>query len=310
MRAAVIDIGSNTLKVLVAEKESNGTLREVLAKTLDVRISKGIGSGAPRLSDESVARALVAIEELAKDARREGADLVTAVATSAVRDAANGPEFRERVRSLTGIEVRILSGDEEAHLIGRGLTTDPALASLKDFNVYDLGGGSLECIAFRDRAVTHAVSLPLGCVRLTEMLVSDAHSPFSEPEAQRVRDHVEAVLRKSGFPLAVPPRVTAVGCGGTVTTARLIRAAHQRVALAQTASTVEVLELRMLLNRIGALSLEGRKKIEGLAGARADVYPTALLTLLTLADLGGFPAYTHSLRNLRWGLAASLLENS
>ncbi len=307
MRVAVADVGSNTIKLLVAERAPDGTLREVESRTLDVRISAGIGSGTPELSPASMDRGLAAIEDLAADARRHGAERIRAVATSAVRDAANGAAFRARVRERTGIELNILSGPEEARLIGLGLTTDPALAHLRDFNVYDLGGGSLECICFRDRQVEQAVSLPLGCVRLTEKFVADPSAPFTGAEGLAEARHVEATLRASGFPTRVEPMVAVVGCGGTVTTSRAILGAESGLKMAQAPSRVEVASLRRIFTQVSALDLAQRRRVPGLNAARADVFPTALATLLTLADLGGFDAFQHSLRNLRWGLAASLL---
>src|SRR6185369_16463559 len=123
-------------------------------------------------------RGIEAIRALLGDATEFSREKIVLVATSAVRDAQNGADFRARVRAATGHEIRILSGDEEANLIGRGLTSDPALRDLRDFYVFDLGGGSLECLAFRDRRVEQAVSLQLGCVRLTEKFVADPAQPF------------------------------------------------------------------------------------------------------------------------------------
>src|SRR5207249_1268753 len=111
------------------------------------------------------------------------------VATSAVRDGQNGDAFCRRIHAVTGHAVRVLSGEEEANAIGRGLTTDPALQDTRDFYVFDLGGGSLECLAFRERRIEQAVSLQLGCVRLMEKLVVDSESPFSMANQAAVIAH-------------------------------------------------------------------------------------------------------------------------
>src|SRR5690606_36870987 len=126
--------------------------------------------------------------------------------------------------SETGHTVRILTGDEEANLIGRGLTCDPALQSLRDFAVFDLGGGSLECLSFRDRQTQHAISLPLGCVRLTERFISDPSQPLSAAAVTAITDHTKTALIASPFPLPLPSPVIAVGTGGTITTTRAILA--------------------------------------------------------------------------------------
>jgi exopolyphosphatase/guanosine-5'-triphosphate,3'-diphosphate pyrophosphatase len=308
MRVAVVDIGSNSIKILVAARAPDGLLAEVVSRTLDVRISGGIGSDRPLLGRRAMEQGVAAVADLVSEARGLGADRIDAVATSAVRDASNGREFLDLVRTATGVEPRILTGREEAELIGRGLATDPALQGLRDFQVYDLGGGSLECLSFRDRAVERAASLPLGCVRLLEMFVAKPSGPFAEADALAIGSHVKATLRKSGFPLPVPPGFAVVGTGGTLTTVRAVAAARRGVPFERQSPLVEVALLRELLAELGPLDLAGRRRIPGLPPARADVFPTALATLLALADLGDIRAFNHSLRNLRWGLAAERLK--
>jgi exopolyphosphatase/guanosine-5'-triphosphate,3'-diphosphate pyrophosphatase len=308
MRVAVVDIGSNSIKLLVASREPGKGLVEVGSRALEVRISKGIGSGHPRLSDDGMDRGIAAVRELVSAARGLGAGEIVAVATSAVRDASNGAEFRDRTRAATGLEIRILSGLEEANLIGLGLTTDPALDGMLDFHVFDLGGGSLECLAFRNRTVAEAVSLPLGCARLTEKFVPDPSAPFAHASSLRISRHVRQVLRRSGFPLPVPPGFGVVGTGGTLTTVRAMAAAKRALALGDSDPLIGVALLRDMLAEVGPKDLASRSRIAGLAPERADIFPAALETLLVLADMGGITAFRHSLRNLRWGLAAECLR--
>ena len=308
MRAAVVDVGSNSIKLLVADRDRGGELKEVVSRTLEVRIGTGIGSKRPSLSPGGMERALVAIKALVEEARSLGAEKFDAVATSAVRDASNGAEFRKRVASRTGLELRILPGIEEADGIGRGLMTDPALESLRNFHVYDLGGGSLECLLFRDRKAMKEVSIPLGCVRLTEMFVPAPAAPFAPEEAAAITRHTQDLLKGSGFPLPVEAGMTVVGTGGTLTTVRAILAARERLSLEDSPTLVEVRSLKEILALIGPMDLVARKSVRGLPASRADVFPTALTTLLALADLGAIDGFQHSLRNLRWGLAARLLD--
>jgi exopolyphosphatase/guanosine-5'-triphosphate,3'-diphosphate pyrophosphatase len=307
MRAAVVDVGSNSIKLLVADMRPDGRVAEVRSQTLEARISAGISSANPRLGPDGIERGVSAIANLASEARGLGADRIAVVATSAVRDASNGADFREMVRAATGLDIRILTGFEEASLIGRGLTTDPALEGLTDFCVFDLGGGSLECLSFRGGAMERALSLPLGCVRLTEMFVDEPSAPFSASSARRVGDHVKDVLIKSGFPLPVPPGAPVVGTGGTLTTVRAMLAAKRRVALEEVGPAIGVPVLRETLGEVGPLDLAGRKRIPGLPHGRADVFPAALASLLAVAELGQFGVFRHSLRNLRWGVASEML---
>src|SRR5262245_18529022 len=109
---AVIDIGSNSIKSLVARRGPDGQLAALKSRTLDARISAGISKDKPMLSEEGMTRGLGAIRELIEEARERRPAKIMLVATSAVRDAANGAAFRERVKKATGQEIRILSGEE------------------------------------------------------------------------------------------------------------------------------------------------------------------------------------------------------
>ncbi|MBI3886658.1 MAG: phosphatase [Opitutae bacterium] len=302
---AVVDIGSNSIKVLVATRDPAGQVVALRNKALDVRISAGISRADPRLSDDGMARGLAAIKALLAEAALFSPRQVALVATSAVRDAANGPAFRETVRRETGHEIRILTGDAEAAGIGRGLTCDPALAALQNFFVFDLGGGSLECIAFRQRQPAQALSLQLGCVRLTEKFVPDPGAPFSAASRAAIAAHTRAALRPFDFTL---PRALAVGTGGTVSAVRALFGARAGQPMEATPPVVTVAQLRDLLDLLAPMNLDQRRQIPGMPFARADVLPAALATFVALAELGGFSEFRHSVFNLRYGLAAGLLD--
>jgi len=304
---AVIDIGSNTIKLLVATRDPTGGLQALTSETIDARISAGISRAQPCLSEEGMTRGLAAVRELLTAAVPFSPTQTALVATSAVRDAVNGAEFRERVRAATGHDIRILSGDEEANLIGRGLTSDPALAPLRDFYVFDLGGGSLECLAFRARQVTQALSLPLGCVRLTERFVADIATPFSAEARAAVAGYTERTLRESGFRFDLASH-DAVFTGGSLTTARAIAGLAEGKPLAETAPVVTVAMLERILAQVAALPLaERRAQIAGLPAARADVFPAALATMIAVAGIAGVSAFHHSFHNLRYGIAEELI---
>ncbi|MEO6246590.1 MAG: phosphatase [Opitutaceae bacterium] len=307
---AVIDIGSNSIKVLIATRAGDGTITPLKVRTIDARISAGISQSEPRLSEEGMARGLQAITALLADATAFLPRETVLVATSAVRDARNGAEFRERVRATTGHRVRILTGAEEANLIGRGLTCDPALRDLRDFYVFDLGGGSLECLAFRARRIEQAASLQLGCVRLTEKFVADPTQPFDETTREKIGTHTRDTLAHSGFTFSLPAGSPAIGTGGTVATARAILGAREGRAFEATAPAVTLAQMRELLSSLGRLPLAARQQISGLPPARADVFPAAVATLIAVAEAGRFGGLVNSLFNLRYGLAAELLDTS
>ncbi|HEY5552574.1 MAG TPA: phosphatase [Opitutaceae bacterium] len=305
-RVAVIDIGSNSIKLLVADRTANGRIRTILTALEETRMSRGINGAHPTLSESGMSAGVAAVRRLMTAATEHDPDDTAIVATSAVRDANNGAEFRRRVHEATGTDIRILTGDEEAELIGLGLVFDSELAKVRDFLVFDLGGGSLECLEFRDRHVTRSVSLQLGCVRLTEKCVTDADEPFSDEDRARVTEEVRRVVTRK-FPLAPDGRLPAIATGGSVATARAMLAAREGVGFDARDPHITVVELEALLNEAAALPIAQRKKLPGLPTSRADVMPTALATLVEIARLADAKALVHSGSNLRFGVAARML---
>lgn len=303
---AIIDIGSNSIKLLVAERSGEGTIVSKLMQTVDARISAGISRENPRLSEAGMNAGLAAVQDLVARAAPFKPTVTVMVATSAVRDAVNGDEFRTRVQTATGVTIRILTGAEEADLIGRGLTADPALAALQNFYVFDLGGGSLECLAFEQRRVVRAVSLPLGCVRLTERFVPDPTGPLTPAERTAIMDHVRAVIAGAGFAFSLSG-ASAIFAGGSMTTLRAVLGARNGQSLKESPTLVGIAELRSVLDCMAAIPLAERQEVPGLPSARADVFPAAVATILAIAEAGDIPMFQHSLYNLRWGLAAELL---
>jgi len=307
-KAAVIDIGSNSIKILIAQREPDGHLSALKLKTIDARISAGISRENPQLSEAGIERGVEAVRELLATAGEFAPEYTRLVATSAVRDARNGQVFTERIQASLGDPVRILTGDEEANYIGRGLTCDPALHHLRDFYVFDLGGGSLECLAFRERRIVQAISLPLGCVRLTERCVQDATAPFSSRDRESIATQTKATLAASGFRFDLPVDATAVGTGGTLTTARAVLAALRDQPFEQSDTLLAIEDLRELFERVAKLELDERRKLPAMPFGRADVFPTALATVIALADVGKLTGYRNSTYNLRWGVAAEVLS--
>ncbi len=304
---AVIDIGSNSIKVLVACRTREGRLRSLLNRTLDVRISTGISQEVPRLSEEGMRAGLAAVQGLIDDSEPFRPATFQIVATSAVRDAVNGNDFRTRVKSATGLDIRILTGEEEANLIGRGLLTDPAVASFRDFYLFDLGGGSLECLCFREQRAIRSASLPLGCVRLTEKWVADPRMPFGPEAYTAVTDVVTASLRDSAFVFDLGDNPDALFIGGTLTTARFILAAARGVPPDSAPTCIPISDLRALYDRLAPLTLSERKQVPALPPQRADVMPAALATALAVAEMGRIQRFHTSFHNLRWGIADEIL---
>ena len=169
---AVIDVGSNSIKLLVAQRGSEGMyLEKLFSKTLETRISAGISHQNHVLNEDTMDIGCQSIAVLVHLARAYEPKIIKIVATSAVRDASNAEQFIDRVYRETGIRLDVLSGIEEATYIGSGLKHDPTAAGTKSFVQMDIGGGSLELIRFSNGTLEQVCSLQLGSVRLTEQFV-------------------------------------------------------------------------------------------------------------------------------------------
>lgn len=307
---AAIDVGSNTIKLLVARRV-DGHFEELLTHTEETRVGEHLGketAGAlPRLTEAAIARGTLAIAALIERARPFQPRLIRLAATSAVRDAVNGTAFAQQVETATGHPLHIISGNEEALMIARGIALDPALHGLEAFLLADLGGGSLETVLFRQDAIVEAASLPLGAVRLSRRFCVDPRSPVSSDELHRARAFVDASLQELDW-LDVMPGRPLVIAGGAMTFARRILASRAGLPLPEFPPEISRESLEKLTLEMAALDIQGRMVQAGLPENRAEVFPVALATLAELALNTGAESLTHTFHNLRFGLALDMLE--
>ena len=179
---AVVDVGSNTIKLLVAELSPRGDLKVSHERSDPTRIESQHSAGGLVLTANGMHAGLKAIERLIQESLPCEPAHIRIVATGLIRDSVNGNLFAERVREVTGYELDIISGDEEATGIALGVGTDSSLFNQADYLVCDLGGGSLELIRVENRIVRTTISLPLGALRLAKRFVCNAHAPSLQSE--------------------------------------------------------------------------------------------------------------------------------
>ncbi len=302
---AVIEVGSNTIKLLVAGPGPD--IQTLDWAALETRISRGIGEAEPRLSEAGIEAAMESIDELLCRARSYTPLKTVVAATSAVRDAVNGDDFMARVSDHTGLPARLLSGEEEARYTGMGVALDPALQGRQTFYLLDLGGGSMELLDYADGLARQETSLPIGAVRLTEKFIHDVNASLNDEEREDIASAVKTAVVDSGFGFAdraYPLIVT----GGTMSYARLLLAEKPWQTPAETSPNISFTRLRDLFLETAQMTLERRCRIPLLPKERADIFPTGLLMLLTVAELAGRDSLIHSFYNLRYGLAGELLS--
>jgi exopolyphosphatase/guanosine-5'-triphosphate,3'-diphosphate pyrophosphatase len=218
-RVAAVDCGTNSIRLLVADIERDPrsgavTQRDVVRRMEIVRLGQGVDATG-RLDPAALARTFAAVERYAAEIRAAGATAVRFVATSATRDAANAADFVAGVRERLGVAPEVVSGDVEAGLSFTGATAalDGGLA--EPFAVVDIGGGSTEVVVGTS-TVTAALSVDVGCVRLTERhLAADPPTPDQVAAARR---DVAAALDRVAAEVPLGGVRTLVGVAGTVTT--------------------------------------------------------------------------------------------
>src|SRR3954471_12077618 len=174
-RVAAIDIGSNSIRQIVADVSPEGAIQVVDEMKAAPRLAAGLAATG-ELSDASIQSALEAIERMATLARQLGAERIDAVATSAVRDASNASAFLLQIQRLTGLRVRVLDGDEEARLSFRSAVAHFDIGVGRTV-VADIGGGSLELALSAEGVIERLNSLPFGAIRLTEEFLSKGITP-------------------------------------------------------------------------------------------------------------------------------------
>jgi exopolyphosphatase/guanosine-5'-triphosphate,3'-diphosphate pyrophosphatase len=166
----------------------------------------------------------------------------------------------------------------------------------------------LELIRFQDGAIAQAISLQLGAVRLTERFVADRALPITDGVRTAIESHVQQTVGQSGFdfqPSGLPMVVT----GGAFVIARVMLARQQGLDLAGSSPILNAVDLRALEAELSVMPLIDRIHVPDLPPARADIVPTALVTIIKVLEMAGRDAVTHSFYNLRYGLAAELLSD-
>jgi exopolyphosphatase/guanosine-5'-triphosphate,3'-diphosphate pyrophosphatase len=282
MRVGVVDIGTNSTRLLIAEVE-RGAIDELDRRSEVTRLGDGVDKSG-RLGDPAVARVFATL-----DAYRDALDRAdvppnrrVAVLTSAVRDAENGPDFTAAVCDDYGLDARSISGDEEARLTFRGATHDRPAGSPGDpLLVIDVGGGSTELVVGHadDTELDFHVSLQAGVVRQTERHIQ--HDPPQPRELQALADDVRGLIEA-----AVPPDVRAgtgqaIGVAGTATSLAAIDQELEPYHPARVHGyAIALAECELLLARLAQLPLAQRRDVRGLHPDRAPTIVAGIVILI------------------------------
>ncbi len=305
-RLAVIDLGSNTAKLIALSYRAGHGYRHLDQLRDVVRLSEGMGEGRV-LRAEAMERALATLSTFRAYCDASGIDEIIATATSAVRDAVNGEAFVARARHEAGIELRVLSGAEEAAF---GVLAVANASALDEAMVVDLGGGSVQLSEMRGRLSVAGRSWPLGAVRASERFLTSDPPKKKQLRALRaaVRDAVgpwldERAARAEAEGRADPRTLAWVGMGGTLrnlANAWQNRAGHPLDLLHGYRFPAD--GLRTLADELATLDTAERRSVSGLNADRADIVVAGAVVLDEIARLAGADAVTISGQGLREGV--------
>src|SRR5271155_3166387 len=303
MRYAVFDLGSNSIKCVMAETNARG-VRVLHEESIGTRLAEHLIDTC-ELRPEAIARTLAALRPIRARAREFGVQHFRAVATSAVRDSRNRREFLRAAKEVLGFPVRLLSGVDEAETIFAGVTADSHWRG-KDLFILDVGGGSVEWVQGHRGKMEKRISLPLGAVRLRERFLHDY--PVAPDTAGLL---IETVRGQIAHPLthyALGSR-RLVGTGGTIT---CLVAIHKKMAefdprkIDHASLTID--QIRGLMHRFTGRTLDELRSLPGLPAKRADLIIPGTAVVLATMELLGARRLCVSIRGLRYGVLTAAMR--
>ncbi len=298
IRMSAIDIGTNTILMLIADVNSTGEIRIVRDEHAIARLGKGVDERRMILP-ETFDRVLHYLTEYKRIHENEHSQRMIACGTSALRDAANSKEFIDFIRARLGFELSILSGDEEASLTYLGGVSEFIEADKEQlFLVLDIGGGSTEIVTGTSSTIRSKVSLEVGSVRLMERFLktSPPHPAGFEEAQQFVRDHLRTLTEPE-------EKTRCIGVAGTLTTLAAIDlrlSTYDRERVSGHVLTLNVIE--SIFELLKGKSLEELKAIRQILPERADIILAGILILIEVMKKIGAIQITASDRGLRYGI--------
>lgn len=302
MRIGVVDIGTNSTRLLVAELDDDGLISELDRRSTVTRLGRGVDADG-RLAESAMHDTWRVVDEYRSRMQELGIDRAVALMTSAVRDATNGAAFAQSIRDRHGIAPMVLTGEQEARLTYAGASTGVDIGG--PVLVIDVGGGSTELVIGRGEKVHFHASTQLGVVRQGERFLE--HDPPTSAELNALREEAAAIVGASMPRERNLPRLHGIAVAGTATQAAavdlgLVRYDASRVhghALARGTLLAQ-------LDRLSRLPLEERRRVRGIHPDRALVIVPGLAILLATMDAFGLDEVTVSEHDIMLGAAMAL----
>lgn len=298
---AAIDIGTNSIRLEVVRVDEGGGVSTVSQQKESVRLGED-EFASNRMTEAAIERGVLVCARFADVARGFGAEEIVAFATSAVREAENRDDFVERVREAADLDVRVISGPEEARLIYLGVASGADLGDRRGVFI-DIGGGSTEIILGDRQSYSVLESVKLGSIRMAGKFPESAKGPVSPEKFNKMKAHARAVIghtakafRDYGFDVVY-------GSAGTIT--NLVDATARRLGDAPATLrnySIKAADLRATIDQLTRMTFDERRKVPGLDPDRADIILGGAAVLAALLDELGADALIASDRGLRHGI--------
>jgi exopolyphosphatase/guanosine-5'-triphosphate,3'-diphosphate pyrophosphatase len=300
---ASIDIGSNTILLLVAQIDNNNKIEPIHQDSKTPRLAADLKKTGV-ISEKSLKRAIKDINSFKKKAREIGVEEIYAVATQAIRSAGNKSEIVSRIKDQTGIKVEVISGKREAELTYLGAIT--GISGLNPNRIMvDIGGGSTELVMANKEDIKRAVSLKIGAVEITEKFGTNRKT--SARTVKKVSDEISQYFadKLHGFSAS---DFDLIGTGGTISTYKLLDAKHSEYDPEKIhGKALKLDRLESLIYDLAPMKLSDRKGVITFEPSRAEVIIAGGLILRNLLEFFGKISLKVSTRNLRWGFLISKL---
>ncbi|THV42009.1 Ppx/GppA phosphatase family protein [Glycomyces buryatensis] len=307
-RVAGIDCGTNSIRLLIADIDDEGRLHDVVRRMEVVRLGEGVDDTG-RLSEAALERTRARLVEYTDQIREHGAEAVRMVATSATRDAANAHEFTEMVVSVLGKAPEVITGDEEARLSFKGAVFTGAVAGLLDEGqqvlLVDIGGGSTEFVRGQTAEVLAAISVDVGCVRMTERHLRSDPPPAEEIDeaVADIKSVVDRALAVADADRTATELVAVAGTATTVAAIALELPAYDPDAIDGTRLSYE--QIVNVTADLIASDHAARLAIPSMHPGRADVIIGGSLVLRTIMERSGINEVLISEHDILDGIALS-----
>lgn len=302
-RKAIIDIGTNSIKFCLAEGSGAGGYKVIKDVNDIARLGEGL-KDTGRIGAEALERNARSVANFVGEAKAAGADEIVAVGTMALRVAGNAADFIARVKELCGVELRVLSGEEEAQLSYVAVMSGIEGAAEADLMTMDTGGGSTEFVFGKAGKMVRKFSLNVGAVRFTEQYL--AEMPVAANKLAEAQAAIAKELTDGGV---TGPVAFLVGMGGTVTSMASVK--HKMPQYDPDViqgSTLSLDDVKAQIADYAVKTLEQRREIVGLQPKRADVILAGACIVKAVLELTGVGEMTVSDRSLRHGLLLQLFK--